>query len=264
MFCGVVPRFVVAMACGRLARAVDAIARGGREMQSHVAIAGATHGTHGDASTRNKDAASAPSRTSAAPGPGPRHAAAFSEADAERELRLRRSLGGRLLEPLHRLGRVSRETAALVERNGVGEHGLDVAAPCRRSYKDDALASSRRRPGPTRRPGPACTARRADVLALGPRDEEPLEAFHVFGVRRPQRRAAGGAGAPAALFSGRGRRPRRRRARELGFAFACVSNFQSRRRRGDGRRHEQKNVPQAEHMPHAASPTRGPRSRPGA
>ena len=39
-----------------------------------------------------------------------------------------------------------------------------------------------------------------DVLALGPRDEEPFEAFHVFGVRRPQRRAAGGAGAPAALF----------------------------------------------------------------
>ena len=90
------------------------------------------------------------------------------------------------------------------------------------------------------------------MLAFRPRDEEPFEAFHVFGVRRPQRRAAGGAGAPAALFQVavgvRG-------AGAVLLIVVCTRLRFELISRVDGVATDadmkpQKNVPQAEHMPH--------------
>jgi hypothetical protein len=101
----------------------------------------------------------------------PRHAAPLGEADAERELRLRRALRGRVLEPLDGLRRVSLKTPALVQTNSVGEHGLDVAAPCRRFVQARRLGVVAAR-APSQFVGQAELVLDAgDVLALGPRDE---------------------------------------------------------------------------------------------
>ena len=129
-----------------------------------------------------------------------------------------------MLEPLHRLRWISGEAAALVERNGVGEHGLDVAAPRRRFVQLSSFGVVAAR-APAQFVGQAeLVLDPRDVLALGPRDEEPFEAFHVFRVRRPQRRAAGGAGAPAALFQVAVGVRGACSTGELRFALACVSN----------------------------------------